>query len=46
MRRCEIDHSVFSCVYTRGNVILIVYADNFVITGDGSKGISELKTFL
>ena len=46
MRRSESDHSVFSLTSARGKVLLIVYVDDIIITGDDQKGIDELKTFL
>lgn len=46
MRRTESDHSVFSLTSEKGKVLLIVYVDDIIITGDDQKGIDELKTFL
>ena len=45
--RCDhSDHFVFSLTSKRGKVLLIVYADDIIITGDDQKGIDELKAFL
>ena len=46
MRRCEAGHSIFSHLSDKGRVILIVYADDIIITRDDCTGIEELKTFL
>ena len=46
MHRSQADHSVFSLTSDRGKVLLIVYVDDIIITGNDQRGIDELKTFL
>ena len=44
--RCQTDHSVFHRQTDAGYVLLVVYVDDIVITGNDSEGITELKIFL
>ena len=44
--RCETDHFVFFRLFDMGRVILIIYVDDIIVTGDDRKGIEKLKTFL
>lgn len=46
MRRCGLDHTVFSMKTEAGCVILVVYVDDIVITGSDGDGIVLLKEFL
>lgn len=46
MRRCSVDHSVFSMSSKAGCVILLVYVDDIIITGSDGNGIQRLKQFL
>ena len=39
LRRCHSDHSVFSHTSARGKILLIVYIDDIIITGDDKKVI-------
>ena len=45
LQRCQSDHFVFSHTSKRGKIMLIVYVDDIIITGD-DKDIDDLKTFL
>lgn len=46
MLRSEPNHSMFSVTSDRGKVLLMVYVDDIIITGNDHKGIDELKHFL
>ena len=46
MRCYETDHFVFFRLFNMRRVILIIYVDDIIVTGDDSKGIEKLKTFL
>ncbi|KAL4018605.1 hypothetical protein IC575_022205 [Cucumis melo] len=46
MQKSTYDHSVFYRRSNNGIVLLIVYVDDIVITGNDASGISYLKTFL
>ena len=45
MQKSKSDHSVIYRNSSSG-IILVVYVDDIVITGNDSKGISSLKSFL
>ena len=46
LTRCGVDHFVFYRQTKAGKILLIVYMDDIVITGDDSEGIRELKSYL
>lgn len=46
LQRCQTDHSVFHLQTGVGRVILVVYVDDIVITGDDANEIARLKQFL
>ena len=46
LRRCNSDHSVFSHTSDKGKILLMVYVDNIIITGDDKKCIDDLKRYL
>lgn len=49
MRLCDlvcVAHLVFSLTFNRGKVLLIVYVDDIIITGDEQRGIDDQKNFL
>ena len=46
MQKSKSDHSVFYRNSSSGIIQLVVYVDDIVITGNDSKGISSLKSFL
>ena len=46
LQRCQTDHSVFHLHTSAGYILLVVYVDDIVITGDDSGGIARLKLFL
>ena len=46
LRRSAFDHSVFFMSSASGCILLVVYADDIVITGSDKDGIEKLKTFL
>jgi hypothetical protein len=47
LQRCQTDHSVFHLHTSAGYILLlVVYVDDIVITGDDSGGIAQLKQFL
>ena len=46
MQKSKSDHSVFYRNSNSGIILLVVYADDIVITESDSRGISSLKSFL
>ena len=46
MQKSKSDHSVFYRNSSLGIILLVVYVDDIVITGNDSKGISSLKFFV
>ncbi|XP_071933223.1 uncharacterized protein [Coffea arabica] len=46
MQKSKSDHSVFYKQSEIGIILLVVYVDDIVITGNDAAGISSLKTFL
>ncbi|XP_022891851.1 sodium/hydrogen exchanger 7-like [Olea europaea var. sylvestris] len=46
LQRCQTDYSVFHLQTGAGHIILVVYVDDIVITGDDANGIARLKQFL
>jgi hypothetical protein len=46
LQRCQTDHLVFHLHTSAGYILLVVYVDDIVITGDDSGGIARLKLFL
>ena len=46
MHRCQCDYYVFSSMTQRGRTQLIASFDDLIITGDDTKGVEELKTYL
>jgi hypothetical protein len=46
LQRWQTDHSVFHLHTSVGYILLVVYVDDIVITGDDSRGIARLKLFL
>ena len=46
MQKSKSDHSVFYRNSNSSIILLVVYVDDIVITGNDSKGISSLKSFL
>ncbi|RVW59781.1 Retrovirus-related Pol polyprotein from transposon RE1 [Vitis vinifera] len=46
MNKSEKDHSVFYKKSAAGIILLVVYVDDIVITGNDHAGISDLKTFM
>ena len=45
-KKCAIDHSVFIKTYGNGNVILIVYVHDIILTGSDTTGIAETKKYM
>ena len=45
MQKSKFDHSVFYRNSSSGIILLVMYVDDFVITGSDSKGISSLSLF-
>jgi hypothetical protein len=46
LQHCQTNHSVFHLHTSVGYILLEVYVDDIVITGDDSRGIAQLKLFL
>jgi hypothetical protein len=46
LQRCQTDHLLFHLHTSAGYILLLVYVDDIVITGDDSGGIARLKLFL
>ena len=46
MQKSKSDHSVFYKNFSSGIILLVVYVDDIVITGNDSKDILSLKSFL
>jgi hypothetical protein len=46
LQHCQTDHSVFHLHTSAGYILLVVYVDDIVITGDDSGGIARLKLLL
>ena len=46
MNKSKVDHSVFYRQSANGNILLVVYVDDIVITGSDCAGISSLKLFM
>ena len=46
MQKSKSDHSVFYKNFISSIILLVVYVDDIVITGNDSKGILSLKSFL
>jgi len=46
LQHSQSDHFVFSNTSARGNILLIVYVDDIIITGDDKKDIDDLKRYL
>ena len=46
MLKCKSDHSVFYKKTDAGIILLVVYVDDIIITGNDDSGISSLKSFL
>ena len=46
MQKSKSDHSIFYRNSQAGIILLVVYVDDIIITGDDMTGISSLKSFL
>ena len=46
MLKCKSDHSVFYKKTDAGIILLVVYVDDIIITGNDDSGIASLKSFL
>lgn len=46
LRKCGVDHLVFYYHFSANMIVLLVYVDEIVITGDIKDGIEKLKKFL
>ncbi|KAL9309176.1 putative RNA-directed DNA polymerase [Arabidopsis thaliana] len=45
-KKSESDHTLFTLQSTQGIVVVLIYVDDLIITGDNKDGIDSTKTFL